>query len=101
MKKQHDRNEPQISAYRTAVKRFEKAAAAGQDNLAELYKTASSAIDHAYSKGLIKKNKASREKSRLASLMKKIGRRRNLLRYLRNTDIQRYRELIQRLGLRR
>ena len=34
-------------------------------------------------------------------LMKKIGRRRNLLRYLRNTDIQRYRELIQRLGLRR
>ncbi|MGO2296060.1 30S ribosomal protein S15, partial [Leuconostoc falkenbergense] len=27
--------------------------------------------------------------------------RRNLLRYLRNTDIQRYRELIQRLGLRR
>ncbi len=34
-------------------------------------------------------------------LMKKIGSRRNLLRYLRNTDIQRYRELIQRLGLRR
>ena len=34
-------------------------------------------------------------------LMKKIGRRRNLLRYLRNTDIQRYRDLIQRLGLRR
>ena len=69
-KKQHDRNEPQISAYRTAVKRFEKAAAAGQDNLAELYKTASSAIDHAYSKGLIKKNKASREKSRLAKYVK-------------------------------
>ncbi|CAK8053675.1 30S ribosomal protein S15 [Eupransor demetentiae] len=34
-------------------------------------------------------------------LMKKIGRRRNLLRYLRNDDIQRYRELIKRLGLRR
>ena len=34
-------------------------------------------------------------------LMKKIGHRRNLLAYLRNTDIQRYRELIQRLGLRR
>ncbi|HEY4399835.1 MAG TPA: 30S ribosomal protein S15 [Lactobacillaceae bacterium] len=34
-------------------------------------------------------------------LMKKIGRRRNLLRYLRNNDVQRYRELIQRLGLRR
>lgn len=34
-------------------------------------------------------------------LMKKIGHRRNLLAYLRNTDIIRYRELIQRLGLRR
>lgn len=34
-------------------------------------------------------------------LMKKIGHRRNLLAYLRKTDLQRYRELIQRLGLRR
>jgi len=34
-------------------------------------------------------------------LMKKIGRRRNLLAYLRNKDITRYRELIQSLGLRR
>ena len=34
-------------------------------------------------------------------LMKKIGHRRNLLAYLRNKDITRYRELIQRLGLRR
>ena len=34
-------------------------------------------------------------------LMKKIGRRRNLLAYLRKTDIQRYRELIKSLGLRR
>lgn len=34
-------------------------------------------------------------------LMKKIGHRRNLLAYLRNSDIVRYRELIQRLGLRR
>jgi small subunit ribosomal protein S20 len=69
-KKQHDRNEPQISAYRTAVKKFEKASVAGADNLAELYKADSSAIDHAYSKGLIKKNKASREKSRLAKYVK-------------------------------
>lgn len=69
-KKQHDRNEPQISAYRTAVKKFEKASVAGADNLVELYKAASSAIDHAYSKGLIKKNKASREKSRLAKYVK-------------------------------
>ncbi|MFR0554293.1 30S ribosomal protein S15 [Loigolactobacillus coryniformis subsp. coryniformis] len=34
-------------------------------------------------------------------LMKKIGHRRNLLAYLRKSDIQRYRELIQSLGLRR
>ncbi|MGH2311155.1 30S ribosomal protein S15, partial [Enterococcus faecalis] len=34
-------------------------------------------------------------------LMKKIAHRRNLLAYLRKTDIQRYRELIQRLELRR
>ena len=34
-------------------------------------------------------------------LMKKIGHRRNLLAYLRKTYIQRYRELIKSLGLRR
>lgn len=34
-------------------------------------------------------------------LMKKIGRRRNLLAYLRKKDITRYRDLIERLGLRR
>ncbi|MFI6294153.1 30S ribosomal protein S15 [Nonomuraea sp. NPDC050790] len=30
-----------------------------------------------------------------------VGRRRRLLKYLQNTDIQRYRSLIERLGLRR
>ncbi|HEY4554546.1 MAG TPA: 30S ribosomal protein S15 [Bacillaceae bacterium] len=34
-------------------------------------------------------------------LMKMVGRRRNLLTYLRNKDVQRYRELINSLGLRR
>lgn len=34
-------------------------------------------------------------------LMKKIGHRRNLLAYLRNNEVARYRELIQSLGLRR
>jgi len=34
-------------------------------------------------------------------LMKKIGHRRNLLAYLRGKDVQRYRELIKALGLRR
>jgi small subunit ribosomal protein S15 len=34
-------------------------------------------------------------------LFKMVGRRRNLLKYLRKNDVQRYRELIARLGLRR
>ena len=34
-------------------------------------------------------------------LMKKIGHRRNLLAYLRKKDVARYRDLIQKLGLRR
>lgn len=34
-------------------------------------------------------------------LMKKVGHRRNLLAYLRDKDVQRYRDLIQSLGLRR
>lgn len=34
-------------------------------------------------------------------LLKKIGHRRNLLAYLRDNDINRYRDLIAKLGLRR
>lgn len=34
-------------------------------------------------------------------LLKMVGRRRNLLTYLRNTNVQRYRDLIDSLGLRR
>ncbi|GAA0332167.1 30S ribosomal protein S15 [Bacillus carboniphilus] len=34
-------------------------------------------------------------------LLKMVGRRRNLLTYLRDKDVQRYRELINKLGLRR
>ena len=34
-------------------------------------------------------------------LLKKVGRRRNLLKYLARKDVQRYRTLIKRLGLRR
>ncbi|WP_181348673.1 30S ribosomal protein S15 [Thalassobacillus sp. CUG 92003] len=34
-------------------------------------------------------------------LLKMVGKRRNLLSYLRNKDITRYRELIKSLGLRR
>ena len=34
-------------------------------------------------------------------LLQLVGRRRRLLRYLESTDVQRYRSLIERLGLRR
>ncbi len=34
-------------------------------------------------------------------LIKMVGRRRNLLAYLKNKDIERYRELIAKLGLRK
>jgi ribosomal protein S15, bacterial/organelle len=34
-------------------------------------------------------------------LMKMVGRRRRFLAYLRDTDINRYRELVSRLGLRK
>lgn len=34
-------------------------------------------------------------------LLKMVGHRRNLLNYLKNKDIKRYRALIQKLGLRR
>ena len=47
-------------------------------------------------RGLMKKDFHSNR-----GLMKKVGHRRNLLAYLRNKDVQRYRELINRLGLRR
>lgn len=34
-------------------------------------------------------------------LLKMVGQRRNLLNYLRNSDVARYRDLINKLGLRR
>lgn len=34
-------------------------------------------------------------------LMKMVGTRRKLLKYLRNTEVERYRDLIAKLGLRR
>lgn len=34
-------------------------------------------------------------------LMKMVGRRRNMLEYLKRTDVNRYRELVKKLGLRK
>ncbi|WP_047999976.1 30S ribosomal protein S20 [Lactiplantibacillus herbarum] len=65
--KANARNTTQMSAMRTAVKKFETANTAGADNVEELYLAATSAVDKAASKGLIKRNKAARDKSRMAA----------------------------------
>ncbi|OFI46583.1 30S ribosomal protein S20 [Floricoccus penangensis] len=69
--KANELNSTQKSAMRTAIKKFDAAVAEGSDNVQELFQKASSAIDKAETKGLIKKNKASRDKSRLAAKIAK------------------------------
>lgn len=69
--KANTQNNAQKSAMRTAIKRFETAAAEGAENAADLLKTALKAIDEAATKGLIHKNKASRDKSRLSKKLAK------------------------------
>ncbi|MBD3948525.1 30S ribosomal protein S20 [Tuanshanicoccus lijuaniae] len=65
-----DRNRAHISAMRTAVKKFRSAVESGEGDLQELYKLAAKELDSAATKGLIHKNKAARDKSRLAKLVK-------------------------------
>lgn len=65
------KNSSQLSAMRTAVKKFEQAVEAGADNVDALYNEAAKAIDSASSKGLIHKNKAGRDKSRLSKKIAK------------------------------
>ena len=69
--KQNEKNSAQKSAMRTAIKKFEAAVAEDAENAEELLRAAHKAIDGAASKGLIHKNKASRDKSRLASKLSK------------------------------
>lgn len=64
-------NSSQLSAMRTAVKKFEQAVEAGADNVAELHQAAVKAIDMAETKGLVHKNKANRDKSRLSKKIAK------------------------------
>ncbi|EUJ17671.1 30S ribosomal protein S20 [Listeria kieliensis] len=66
----NNRNVAQRSAMRTAIKKVEEAAANNADNKEELFVAASKKIDTAVSKGLIHKNKAARDKSRLAAKIK-------------------------------
>lgn len=64
-------NASQLNSMRSIVKDFEKAAAKNESSAKDLYKKATRAIDMAKSKGLIKQNKAARDKSRLASKLNK------------------------------
>ncbi|MDA9470140.1 30S ribosomal protein S20 [Enterococcus sp. 5H] len=65
------KNSSQTNAMRTAIKKFEEAVAAGADNVDALHKDAIKAVDMAESKGLIHKNKANRDKSRLSKKVAK------------------------------
>ena len=64
------RNRAQRSTLRTALKRVRAAATA--DAAAMAYALAARVLDRAARKGLIHKNNAARQKSRLAALVKKL-----------------------------
>ncbi len=62
------------SKYRTAVKNVEKAAAAGdKTKAAEAFAKAQSVLDTVADKGIFHKNKAARDKSRLATRVKALA----------------------------
>ncbi|MBS7806298.1 30S ribosomal protein S20 [Variovorax sp. PCZ-1] len=62
------------SKYRTAVKNVEKAAAAGdKTKAAEAFAKAQSVLDTVADKGIFHKNKAARDKSRLAARVKALA----------------------------
>ncbi|QBP17928.1 30S ribosomal protein S20 [Acetilactobacillus jinshanensis] len=65
------RNVAQRSKAKSAIKKFLTAKKAGSKDLGASYKSAISAIDRAKSKGLIKANKAKRQKSHLAKQFNK------------------------------
>ncbi len=69
--KANARNSAELSKMRTAIKKFEKAKTAGAEDVEKLYREAVSAVDRAHSKGLIKANKAARDKSRMAARVAK------------------------------
>lgn len=64
-------NNVQKSSMRTAIKKYVQAVEAGNENAEQLLKEAIKSIDMAASKGLIHKNKANRDKSRLTAKLAK------------------------------
>ena len=67
------RNNMIKSGYRTAIKKFETAVANGDKEAKDLFVEATKKVDQACSKGVIKKNTASRKKSRLAKLLNTVN----------------------------
>lgn len=66
------RNKMIISSLRTSIKKYEEALKAGNlDEAKVLYKSVTSKIDKAASKGSIHKNAAARKKSRLSKKLNK------------------------------
>jgi len=58
-------------AYKEAVKAFEVAVKENSENKNELYTTAVSLVDKAWSKGVLAKNTAARKKAHLAKILSK------------------------------
>ena len=68
------RNQMIKSALKTYIKKFEAAAKSGSKADAEsAFRTAVKKIDQAVSKGIVKKNTASRKKAQLAIKLNKVG----------------------------
>ena len=64
--RRHERNKSVKSALKTSIRRFREAADAGDDNAAELARSASRKLDKAASAGVIHKNQAANKKSAIA-----------------------------------
>lgn len=72
--KQNAHNSAQRSAYRTAVKAVRKAIAAGdKDAAAKAFLASVSTMDSIADKKIVHKNKAARQKSRLAAAVKALA----------------------------
>ena len=63
--KRRARNRSIMSGFKTQIKKLDTAIETNDDNLQEILKETISKIDRVASKGVIHKNKASRQKSRL------------------------------------
>ena len=64
-------NRAHVAGMRTAIKNFRNAVETGEGNAQDLFKLAVKEIDSTANKGLIHKNKAARDKSRLSGLLSK------------------------------